>query len=130
MKVIINADGAARGNPGPAAIGATLKDGAGKRLASISKRIGRATNNQAEYRAVIAALEQALKLGAVELEVYLDSELVVRQLNGRYRVKNAALKPLYLRAKELQGRFRSSVVHHIPRLKNAEADNLANAAFG
>ena len=130
MKVIINADGAARGNPGPAAIGATLKDESGKRLASVSKRIGRATNNQAEYRAVIAALEQALKLGAAELEVYLDSELVVRQLNGRYRVKNAALKPLYLRAKELQGRFRSSEVHHIPRLKNAEADNLANAALG
>jgi ribonuclease HI len=129
MKIIINADGASRGNPGPAAIGATLKDGVGKLLASVSRRIGRATNNQAEYQAMIAALEQALKLGATEFEAYLDSELVVRQLNGRYRVKNAALKPLYQRAKELQGRFRRSVVHHIPRSKNGEADNLANAAL-
>ena len=129
-RVIINADGASRGNPGPAAIGATIKDEKGQLLASISQRIGRATNNQAEYRALIAALKEAVKLGAIEASIYLDSELVVKQLSGKYRVKNAALKPLYQEVKKLQGRLRGSVVNHIPRQQNVEADSLANATLG
>ena len=129
-KVIINADGASRGNPGPAAIGATIKDEKGQLLASISQRIGRATNNQAEYRALIAALKEAVKLGAIEASIYLDSELVVKQISGKYRVKNAALKPLYQEVKKLQGRLRGSVVNHIPRQQNVEADSLANATLG
>ena len=129
MKVIIHADGASRGNPGQAAIGATIEDGEGQRLASISRRIGRATNNQAEYRAVIAALKEALRLGAVEVDIYLDSELVVKQVKGSYRVRNAGLKPLYLEVKELAASFKGFRISHIPRRRNAEADGLANKAF-
>jgi len=128
-RVIIHADGASLGNPGPAAIGATIKDDRGRILASISQGIGRATNNQAEYRAVIAALERATKLGASWADIYLDSELIVRQLNGQYRVRNPALKPLYHRAKKLQGLLRGSVVNHIPRQQNTEAHNLAVLAL-
>ena len=128
-KVIIHADGASRGNPGPAAIGATIEGEAGQRLASISQRIGRATNNQAEYRALIVVLKEAIKLGTSEADIYLDSELVVRQVNGKYRVKNTALKPLYQEVKRLQGLLRGSVVSHIPRQQNTEADTLANAAL-
>ena len=126
---MIHADGASRGNPGQAAIGATIKDGEGRLLASLSQPIGLATNNQAEYRALIAALERALKLGAVEADVYLDSELVVKHVNGSYRVRNAALKPLYLEMKELAASFKGFRITHIPRRQNAEADELANMAF-
>ncbi len=129
LKVIIHADGLSRGNPGLAAIGATIKNDRGRLLASVSRRIGRATNNQAEYRALMAALEEAVKLGAAEASIYLDSELVVRQLSGRYRVKNAALKPLHGEAKRLLGRLTSFTVTHVPRRQNAEADRLANAAL-
>ena len=129
MKVIIHADGASRGNPGQSAIGATIEDGEGRLLASLSQPIGRATNNQAEYRAVIAALKEALKLGAGEADIYLDSELVVKQINGSYRVRNAALKPLYLEVKGLAASFKGFRISHIPRRQNAEADGLANAAF-
>jgi ribonuclease HI len=128
-RVIIYADGASLGNPGPAAIGATVKDERGRILASISQGIGRATNNQAEYRAVIAALARATKLGASWADIYLDSELIVKQLNGQYRVKNQSLKPLYHRAKELQGRLSGSAVNHIPRHENSEAHNLAALAL-
>ena len=129
MKLILHADGASRGNPGQAAIGATIKDAEGRLLASISQSIGLATNNQAEYRAVIAALKEAVNLGAGEADVYLDSELVVKQVNGSYRVRNAALKPLYLEMKELAASFKGFSISHIPRRQNAEADDLANAAF-
>lgn len=127
-KVIIHADGLSRGNPGLAAIGATVKDEQGNLLASVSQRIGRATNNQAEYRALISALQQALKLGAAVVQVYMDSELVVRQVTGRYRVKNPGLKPLYEEVKNLQPRFAGFRISHVPRTRNAEADALANAA--
>ena len=93
--MIIFTDGTAEPNPGPAAIGAIIKDEQGRVITSISQRIGIATNNQAEYRAIIAALEEAIRLGATHVELNSDSELVVRQISGRYRVKNAALKPLY-----------------------------------
>lgn len=128
LKVIIHADGLSRGNPGPAAIGATVKDGKGQLLASVSQGIGRATNNQAEYRALIAALREAVKLGAGEASIYMDSELVVRQISGRYRVKNAALKILHNEAKELLSRLKGFTITHVPRRRNAEADKLANAA--
>lgn len=128
-KVVIHADGASRGNPGLAAIGVTIKDEQGRLVAAISRRIGRTTNNQAEYRAIIAALEEAAKLGAEEVEVNLDSELVVKQVNGRYRVKKPALKPLHQQVKQLQSLLHNSTITYIPRQQNIEADNLANMAL-
>jgi len=128
-KLIINTDGTAEPNPGPAAIGATIKDERGKVIATISQRIGRATNNQAEYRAIIAALEKALSLGASQVDVRSDSELVVRQLNGRYRVKKASLKPLYQQVKQLSSQFEGFNITHIPREQNTEADRLASMAL-
>ncbi len=128
-KVVIHADGASRGNPGLAAIGVTIKDEQGRLVAAISRRIGRTTNNQAEYRAIIAALEEAAKLGAEEAEVNLDSELVVKQVNGRYRVKKPALKPLHQQVKQLQSLLHNSTITYIPRQQNTEADNLANMAL-
>ncbi len=128
-QLVIHTDGASRHNPGPAAIGATLKDSQGKLVARISRTIGRATNNQAEYRAVIAALEEALKLGATQVVIRLDSELVVRQLSGQYRVRQAALQPLHRQVTGLLGQFRHFTINHIPRQQNAEADRLANLAL-
>ena len=98
-------------------------------LASISRRIGRATNNQAEYRALIAALEKAIELGARQVDIRLDSELVVKQMQGRYRVKNVALRPLYLKVGELLSQLESFTISSVPREQNAEADRLANAAL-
>jgi len=128
-KMIIHADGASRGNPGPAAIGATIKDEQGKLIACISQGIGRTTNNQAEYRAVIAALEKAIRLGAEEVDINLDSQLVVRQIIGEYRVKNAALKPLYQRVKQRQSLLKGFSIAYIPRRQNKEADRLASRAL-
>ena len=129
-KAIIHADGAARGNPGPAAIGATIKNENGSLHACISQRIGSTTNNQAEYRAIIAALEKAIELGASQVEIYSDSELVVRQINGKYRVKKATLKPLHQKVSQLLGNLEGFTITHIPREQNAEADSLANEALG
>lgn len=128
-KVIINTDGTAEPNPGPAAIGAIIRDEQGKVIATISQSIGRATSNQAEYRAVITALETAIRLGARQVDLRSDSELVVRQLNRQYRVKAAALKPLYQQVKQLLGQLRGFTITHIPRQQNREADNLANIAL-
>lgn len=128
-KVIINTDGASHGNPGPAAIGATIKDEQGRLLASISRYIGRTTNNQAEYRAIIAALEKAAQMGATRVDIRSDSQLVVRQLNGRYRVKKASLRPLYLEVHKLLSQFEGFTITYIPREQNTEADALANAAL-
>ncbi|MFC2027040.1 ribonuclease HI family protein [Chloroflexota bacterium] len=128
-KVVIHSDGVSRNNPGPAAIGATVKDEQGRLLATISRSIGRATNNQAEYRAVIAALEKAINLGARQIELNLDSELIVRQVTGRYRVKNEALKPLFGRVKKLLGSLEGFSIRHVPRQQNQEADRLANSAL-
>ena len=129
MRLIIHADGGSRGNPGLAAIGATLKDERGKLVAAISQRIGRTTNNQAEYQALIAALKKALELGVTEVGIYLDSELVVKQVTGSYRVKNEALKPLYSEVKRLLGQLQAFKITHVPRAQNKEADKLANDAF-
>lgn len=124
--MIIHADGASRGNPGPAAIGATIKDEQGKLIACISQGIGRTTNNQAEYRAVIAALEKAIRLGAEEVDINLDSQLVVKQISGEYRVKKPALKPLYQRVKQRQSLLKGFSIAYIPRRQNKEADRLAS----
>jgi len=129
-KVIIHSDGASRHNPGPAAIGATIKDEDGKQLATISQCIGRATNNQAEYRALIAGLEKAVSLSARQVELVMDSELVVKQVSGRYRVKCQGLKPLYERVQQLLSRFEGYRIRHVPRERNREADRLANQALG
>ncbi|MBA7666375.1 Bifunctional protein [subsurface metagenome] len=128
-RAIIFTDGVAEPNPGPAAIGATIKDEQGELIASISEPIGRATNNQAEYRAIIAALEKAISLGINEADIRSDSELVVRQINGRYRVKNASLKPLYQKVKQLQSQLKGFTIIHVPRQQNKEADSLASAAL-
>jgi ribonuclease HI len=128
-KVIINVDGAARGNPGPAAIGAIIKDESGQTQGRISRAIGIATNNQAEYRAIIAALERAVGAGARQVIIKSDSELVVRQINGQYKIKNTALRPLYQRVVRLTGSLEGFSITGIPREQNAEADALANQAL-
>ncbi len=128
-KVIIYTDGAARGNPGPASIGAIIKDETGNVMARLSRRIGITTNNQAEYRAVITALEKAVSLGAKYVILKSDSELVVKQINGRYKIKNAALRPLYQEVVKLTGSLESFTISYIPRAQNAGADALANKAL-
>ncbi|UCH43842.1 MAG: ribonuclease HI family protein [Dehalococcoidales bacterium] len=127
--MIINTDGASQGNPGPAAIGVIIRDESNRQLASISRRIGRTTNNQAEYQAIIAALERAIKLGASRVELRSDSELVVKQVNGRYRVKNASLKPLYQKVNQLRNQLVDFRITHVNREQNKEADRLANKAL-
>jgi ribonuclease HI len=128
-KLVINVDGASRGNPGPAAIGVTIKDDKGKIIATISQAIGRHTNNQAEYRAIVAALEKATDMKAKAVLVKSDSELMVKQISGIYRVKNEALKPLFDRAQQLISGCDSFSITHIPRELNSEADALANRAL-
>jgi ribonuclease HI len=123
------ADGASRGNPGPAAIGVVIFDPAGREVYSASRRLGRATNNEAEYRAAITALEAALGLRALRVELRMDSELVVRQLSGRYRVRNPRLIPLYKRLLDLRSRFAAVTFRHVPRGENRPADRLANKAL-
>jgi ribonuclease HI len=128
-KVIINVDGAARGNPGPAAIGAILKDEVGNITGRISRLIGITTNNQAEYRAIIAALEKAINSGARQVMIKSDSELVVEQINGHYKIKNTVLRPLYQKVVQLAGSLESFSISYIPRELNTEADALANKAL-
>ena len=128
-KLVIFSDGASQGNPGQSAIGVVIQNEAGKVVSRISRRIGHATNNQAEYQAIIAALEEAVRLSADEVEVRADSELVVQQLNGRYKVKKATLRPLYQKVVRLTGALKAFSVTHIPRTQNREADRLANRAL-
>ena len=127
--LIIYTDGASRGNPGAAACAVVIKDKLGNIITTLYQRIGVATSNQAEYRAIIAALEKAVNLGAGQVKLFSDSELAVRQINGRYRVKNLALRPLYLRVKELAAQLESFSIQHIPRWQNGEADKLTRQAF-
>lgn len=126
---VANIDGASRGNPGPAAYAVIVRGADGKRIAGISKRIGRKTNNIAEYYALVAALDYAGANGIRALRVRSDSELLVRQMQGRYRVKNADLKPLHERAQKLVRGLDYFVIEHVPREQNSEADLLANAAL-
>ena len=130
MKVVIEADGGSRGNPGPAGYGAVVRDASnGTVLAERSEFIGRATNNVAEYRGLIAGLAAALDLGATAAEMRMDSKLVVEQMSGRWQIKHPAMKPL---AKEAAGLVRQlGSVHFgwIPRERNKRADRLANLAM-
>lgn len=128
-KLIIFSDGGARGNPGPAGTGAIIYNEDKQVVAEVSNFLGVATNNQAEYQALISALQKAVSLGAVEVACYLDSELVVRQLNREYKVKNKELAPLFLQVYNLSLGFKKISFHHIPREQNKEADRLANEAM-
>jgi len=127
-KLRVNVDGGARGNPGPAAIGAVIRSGE-EVVAEVSERIGEATNNVAEYRALIAGIARASELGGTELELIGDSELVVRQVRGEYKVKNAGIKPLHAQVLEALDSFDSWTIEHVPREDNAEADALVNQAL-
>jgi len=127
--IIARIDGAARGNPGPAAYGVLLETAGGERLATLAKCLGPTTNNVAEYQALLAALEYALQHQHLRLKVFSDSELLVRQMEGVYKVKSPDLKPLHARARALVAQLESFSVHHVPRAQNREADRLANAAL-
>lgn len=128
MKLIIYTDGGARGNPGPAAIGLVIYLNK-KLVKKYSKFIGEATNNQAEYQAVIYGLEQARRIKAEEIDFYLDSELLVEQLNRRSKIKNLELGRLFVKIWNLTQSFKKVNFHYIPREKNKEADALVNLAL-
>jgi ribonuclease HI len=129
MKLVLHVDGGARGNPGPAAIGVVVSDTEGRVIDELAERIGIATNNVAEYRAVLRALERARALGADEVEMIGDSELIARQLTGAYKVKHPSMKPLYAQAIAALGQFDRWHVRTVPRAANARADALVNAAL-
>ncbi len=122
-------DGGARGNPGPAGIGVLIKDETGQVIAKIAKYLGELTNNQAEYKALIAGLTKAKELGIKHLKCYLDSELVVKQLKREYKIKNKDLAPLFLEAYNLSLSFTSLEFIHVMRENNSEADALVNQAL-
>jgi ribonuclease HI len=125
-RVIINCDGAARGNPGPAGAGAIVVDENGAVLAEVAEGLGETTNNVAEYTAVIRGLEEAKRLGAREVLLRSDSQLLINQLTGRYRVKAPHLQPLHKRVRDLMRAFTRVDLEHVPRERNAAADSLAN----
>ena len=132
MHLVLHTDGGSRGNPGPAAIGVLVeveKGGESEVIGEIGERIGVASNNVAEYRAIIRGLEEAARLGADRVTCMLDSQLVVEQLNGRYRVKHVDMIPLHRRVRELGGAFAEVTFHHVRREQNTEADRLVNAAL-
>ena len=128
-EVVVWTDGGARGNPGPAGYGVVVTTPSGQVLAEVAEGIGRATNNVAEYRGVIAGLEQALALGARRVRVRADSLLVVNQQKGLWRVRNEALRTLSSEARRLAGQFERVVWEHVPRERNRHADALANRAM-
>lgn len=128
-KIIIHSDGGARGNPGPAGIGVVLNNEEGEVIAEISRYLGETTNNQAEYKALLAGLEKAKDLEAKEVACYLDSELVVKQLNHEYKVKSADLAPLFLKVHNLSLSFKKISYTHVRREQNKIADRLANEAM-
>lgn len=125
----INVDGASRGNPGEAGAGAVIKDPEGQVVKKLKKYLGRTTNNVAEYNAVLIALESARDLGLNSIRIFADSELMVKQLNGVYRVKSEDLRPLYDRAMSLIKGFKDCKVAHVYREDNPVADSLANEAI-
>jgi ribonuclease HI len=135
--LVVRTDGAARGNPGPASLGAVLIEAAGPAsrrpdappIATISEYLGVQTNNVAEYTAVLRALTLARELGAEAVEMLLDSKLIVEQLHGRWRVKDAKLIPLHAEAKALLSRFSGWSATHVPRAQNKQADELCNEAI-
>lgn len=129
-EIVIHSDGAARGNPGPAGAGAVLSDAEGRIVGEVCRYLGDGmTNNQAEYHALLLALREAQAKGATRLAIYCDSELVVRQIEGAYKVKNEGLRTLYQEAMQLLRNFGKYTIAHIPREKNKRADQLANLAI-
>ncbi len=127
--MVVNVDGGARGNPGPAAIGVVVQSADGTVLEERGERIGTATNNVAEYRALLLGIGRATELGAAELELVGDSELIVRQVKGEYKVKDATLRELHAEVKRTLRPFESWSIRHVRRAENAEADRLVNAAL-
>ncbi|HWX95206.1 MAG TPA: ribonuclease HI family protein [Solirubrobacteraceae bacterium] len=129
MKVIVHVDGGARGNPGPAAAACVVSSPAGEVLVERSQLLGTATNNVAEYRALLLGLECARELGASEVEVVGDSELIAKQVQGLYKVKHEAMRPLHRQAMEALGKFDGWSITTVPRARNERADALVNAAL-
>jgi ribonuclease HI len=129
VKVVLHVDGGARGNPGPAAIGVVVSSSEGEVLDEVAETIGVAPNNVAEYRALLRGVERARALGATELEIVNDSELVAKQLTGAYKVKHPAMKPLHAEAVAALRRFDAWRVRSVPRAQNARADELVNLAL-
>ena len=127
--LIAHIDGGARGNPGPSGYGVLIEDASGKRVDGLSRYLGHHTNNHAEYMGLLAALEYALGHGHRALKVYSDSELMVRQIQGRYKVRSPGLLDLYQQAKSLIARLGWFNIEHVLREKNREADELANRAM-
>lgn len=128
MSLVLHVDGASRGNPGESGFGVHVTTQDAQPVAELYGYLGKATNNVAEYQALLHGLRFALERGARNIEVYSDSELLVRQIGGRYRVKNPGLAPLFREAQALLARFESARVAHVPRERNREADALANKA--
>lgn len=129
MKLVANCDGGARGNPGPAGIGVTIRGSRGGVVAEVSEAIGAATNNVAEYTAVLRALERSAELGATDVVVRSDSKLLVEQLNGNYRVKNPTLQRLHAEVRAAAKALRRVAYEHVPRERNRRADELVNLAI-
>ncbi len=128
-RITIYTDGAARGNPGPAGAGAILTKDDGQVIVEVCRYLGEMTNNQAEYRALILAIEEAKRIGATDVAIFTDSELVVKQLTGDYRVKNEGIKPLHKKILELLREIGDYTIEHVPRENNRHADKLANLAI-
>jgi ribonuclease HI len=126
---VLSVDGASRGNPGPAAYGVVVRDAEGAVVAELSERIGDATNNVAEYAGLICGLIECLSLGGREVTIHSDSELMIRQLEGAYKVKSANLQPYHTLATRLLAKFDRVRLVRVPRSQNTEADRLANAAL-
>jgi ribonuclease HI len=129
MKLVAHVDGGARGNPGPAAAACVISDADGNQLAEDALLLGRTTNNVAEYRALLLGLQRAQELGADDIEVVGDSELIAKQVLGQYKVKNEALRPLHRDAVAALCGFARWSIRTVPRAQNAEADRLVNAAL-
>ena len=128
-RAVLYADGAARGNPGPSGAGAALVDEDGRVVGEAMRFIAHATNNVAEYTALIIGLEEARRHGVQDLEIRMDSKLVVEQMNGKWKMKAAHLRPLFLEAGALLASFPKRLIRHIPREQNTIADALANRAI-
>jgi ribonuclease HI len=129
VRVVVHVDGGARGNPGPAAAAAVVTSVDGEVLDEAAELLGETTNNVAEYRALLLGLARAKELGATEVEIVNDSQLVARQLTGEYRVKDPGLKPLHAEAMAALAAFERWSIRSVPRAQNAEADALVNAAL-
>lgn len=129
LRLRLYSDGAARGNPGPAGAGAVLVEPSGQMVDRLGKFLGRQTNNYAEYQGLLLGLKRARELGVREVEVFADSELMIRQLGGRYQVKSPSLRPLYQEALKLLNEFERVKLVHVPREMNRAADEMSNRAI-